>query len=102
MADDERPEKTGRQRRQSMPRAQRWPPLSEELILKWADDHKKRTGQWPTAKSGVIEGSGGENWSGISQALRVGVRTLRGGSSLARLLAAHREYRNRKGLTPYT
>jgi hypothetical protein len=76
------------------------PPLSETKILEWADDHHRQTGAWPTADSGTIPNSGREKWSSIDVALHNGARGLPGGSSLARLLAQHRHYRNRKGLPP--
>ncbi len=44
--------------------------------------------------SGVIPGSQGETWLKVDAALKVGLRELRGGSSLARLLAQHRNVRN--------
>lgn len=79
----------------------RKPPLSEELILSWADDHFERYGQWPTAtKSGVVQANRNEKWSAVDMALRAGVRDLPGGSSLARLLAKKRNVRNKKGLPP--
>jgi hypothetical protein len=77
-------------------------PLTEQTILEWADAHQQRTGEWPTAKSGTIPGSGGENWRAIDMALRAGARTLPDGSSLARLLAQRRGVRNRKALPRLT
>src|SRR5207244_3502144 len=62
------------------------PDLSEEQILAWADSYHKRHGRWPTEPAGLIPRSGGETWSGVDQALRVGLRGLPAGSSLARLL----------------
>src|SRR5262249_9576598 len=41
------------------------PPLTIEQILRWADEHHARTGEWPTAKSGVIPNSGGETWASV-------------------------------------
>jgi hypothetical protein len=79
---------------------QNLPPLTETQILIWADEHHQRTGAWPRAESGVIPDSGGEKWQGVDNALRLGLRGLEGGSSLARLLAQHRGVRNRKGLQP--
>ena len=76
------------------------PPSSEEQILVWADTWHERTGEWPTADSGLIPDSGGEKWRHISEALKVGTRGLSGGSSLARLLAEHRGVRNLKQLPP--
>src|SRR5713226_4030147 len=78
------------------------PPLTEEQILQWADDHHRRTGEWPTQKSGTIPNSGGEKWQAIDTALHLGTRKLTGRSSLARLLARHRGVRNRKQLPPLT
>lgn len=46
----------------------------------------------------IISGRG----TSVNNALQAGRRGLRGGSSLARLLAKHRGVRNRKGLPPYT
>jgi hypothetical protein len=43
-----------------------------------------------------------ETWVNVDQALRQGLRGLRPGSSLARLLAKHRGKRNRKALPRYT
>src|SRR5262249_34461391 len=76
------------------------PPLAEDTILRWADEHQQRTGSWPTSDAGVIPASGGEKWQALDTALRNGARSLPGGSSLAKLLAEHRGVRNRKGLPP--
>jgi superfamily II DNA or RNA helicase len=66
------------------------PRLTIRQILKWADDYRATHGKWPHAKAGRINDSD-ENWSAINLALRVGVRGLPGGSSLARLLAKTRK-----------
>jgi hypothetical protein len=79
---------------------QRLPPLTPDQILTWADAHQQRTGSWPTAASGRIPDVGGETWAAVNVALRIGMRGLPGGSSLARLLAQHRGIRNRKQLPP--
>lgn len=76
--------------------------LTEELILRWADDHHSNQGHWPTAASGRVRADRNENWLAVSMALRAGVRGLAGGSSLARLLARKRNVRNRKGLPALT
>jgi hypothetical protein len=89
-------EALGARNRKDLPR------LSEEQILRWAEEHRQRTGEWPTLQSGSIPHSGGEKWHAIDQALRKGVRGFPGGSSLARLLARHRGVRNRKQLPPLT
>jgi hypothetical protein len=70
------------------------PALSERQILRWADAHFRRTGQWPSMWSGPVGGAAGENWSAIQVALQHGNRGLAGGSSLPRLLAKKRGYRN--------
>jgi hypothetical protein len=68
-----------------------WLPwLTTRQILAWADAHRQRTGRWPTSESGPIPSSGGEKWRLVDHCLRVGSRGLRGGSSLAQLLAARR------------
>jgi hypothetical protein len=77
---------------------QNLPPHNEEQILRWADEHHRQTGKWPTYKSGTIPDSCGETWSAINQSLMKGVRGLSGGSSLARFLALHRDVGNRKNL----
>ncbi len=64
--------------------------LSTSKILRWADAHQRRTGQWPVVRSGSIRGSSGETWTGINLALTYGSRGLPGGDSLARLLARKR------------
>ena len=66
------------------------PPLTVEQILAWADAHHARTGRWPHAKSGPVEGAPGEAWGNIDSALRHGHRCLPGGDTLARLLNRHR------------
>jgi hypothetical protein len=78
------------------------PPLTENAILQWADEHFARHGTWPTQNSGTIPGPHRETWRSINTALTNGTRTLPGGSSLARLLAQRRGVRNRKDLPPYT
>ncbi len=72
--------------------------LRHSQILAWADEHRRRTGRWPKLTSGPVVGTDGEKWSAIERALNVGCRGLRGGSSIARLLAEHRGVRNHMGL----
>lgn len=76
------------------------PPVTVEQILTWADEHRARTGTWPNAASGAIPGARGEKWKGLDRALRLGLRGLPGGSSLARLLADRRGKRHRRELPP--
>jgi hypothetical protein len=77
-------------------------PYTPRQILGWIDDWHERTGSWPKRDSGVIPGSLGETWNKVSTALRVGLRGLPGGSSLARFLEERRGVRNEKHLPPYT
>jgi hypothetical protein len=78
------------------------PNLRLSRILAWADAHRRRTGAWPTARSGRIPGTPGETWSGVDEALRTNRRGLTGGSSLARLLGEHRGLRSRCYPPPLT
>jgi hypothetical protein len=82
--------------------ARRPPTLTISKILGWADAHWRRTGRWPTIEAGLIPATDGEKWRKMDNALRLGLRGLPGGSSLARLLAAKRNVRNVKGLPPLT
>jgi hypothetical protein len=70
------------------------PPLSRKLILRWADRYFRRTGRWPTQRSGSIPESPGDTWAKIDAALKQGSRSLCAGSSLARLLALCRGQRH--------
>jgi hypothetical protein len=68
------------------------PRLTAKQILTWADAYRARTGRWPTCRCSpqLIEGSSGERWFNIDQAMRKGLRGLPGKSSLADVLARHR------------
>jgi len=79
---------------------QRPPSLTIAQILQWADAYFQRTGNWPTARAGVVTEALGENWRKLDNALRYGLRGLPAGSSLARLLAEHRGVRNVGNLPP--
>jgi hypothetical protein len=70
------------------------PPLTEEQILAWADAFHERTGLWPTSKSGPVLDAPGETWTGVTVAMRNGIRGMAGGSSLGLLLAEKRGVRN--------
>lgn len=78
------------------------PAFSVPQILRWADEFHHRHGQWPHMRSGRIPGMDGEDWRKVDSALRIGLRGLQGGSSLARLLAERRGVRNQKDLPPLT
>ena len=76
----------------------RGPRLTIELILEWADEHHRQTGQWPTVHSGLVAGvTPATTWVSTNAALVVGLRGLPGGSSLARVLADHRGVPRRRG-----
>jgi hypothetical protein len=60
------------------------------MILGWADAHRRQTGDWPTKDTGAVLNNPEETWLAVDAALRYGGRGLRGGSSLARLLAKYR------------
>lgn len=70
-----------RKRRKNWPR----PPLTEDQILAWADEHHELKGRWPRKNSGLVPGNWDQRWSGVNTALQKGQRGLQGGSSLARL-----------------
>src|SRR5438552_17115026 len=76
--------------------------LSFAQILQWIKDFHKRTRRWPTIDSGAIFGTPGETWRRVDSALRLGLRGLPGGSSLARLLAEQRGVRNLSCLSQLT
>ena len=70
-------------------------PLTVERILAWADAHHAATGRWPTSwSSGPVRGEPGETWPSLDIALRDGRRGLPGGTTLAHLLAEHRQAPN--------
>ncbi len=81
------------------------PPLTEELILQWADAHFARTGEWPECRNDddnpVIDAPG-ERWDRLSACLMRGQRGLPGGATLAQLLRDKRGKRFIKGLPPLT
>jgi hypothetical protein len=74
------------------------PRLTIKQLLAWADAHRGSTGGWPTSESGPILGTSGETWKAIDHALRLGMRSLPGGSSLSRLLFKQRGVRNIQNL----
>src|SRR5262245_16075517 len=76
------------------------PPLTVKKVTAWARAHRLRTGDWPTAHSGHVVGSNGENWGSIDNLLRDGGRGFPGGSSLSSFLARHCGHRNAKDLPP--
>jgi len=55
-------------------------------VLGWAVAHHRRTGAWPTHKSGVIKESPGDTWLAVDIALRHAIRGFPKKSSLSRIL----------------
>ena len=76
-------------------------PFTVDQILIWADAYKAATGDWPGQKSGPVAGTD-ETWTRVDDALFKGLRGFPGGSSLAKLLADHRDVRNHMDLPPLT
>jgi hypothetical protein len=60
--------------------------LRLQQIEGWARSHQRRTGCWPTCRSGDVMDAPGESWRAIDKVLREGRRGLSGGDSLARLV----------------
>ncbi len=88
--------------RRNVPNRMAKPSLNQAAILRWADAHRRRTGQWPNSKTGPVTDALHETWKGIDQALRQGWRGLPRGPSLAQLLADRRRARNRASLPRLT
>jgi len=80
----------------------RHPPLTVQQILAWADDHHAQTGSWPITTTGPVLANPKETWRNVDIALRIGLRKLPGGSSLANLLATERGVRNVQDLPRLT
>jgi hypothetical protein len=66
------------------------PRLTLKQIRAWARAHRDRTGKWPSDVSGPIAEAPGETWKAVQMALVLGLRGLKGGLSLARLLGRGR------------
>lgn len=67
------------------------PRLKCAEILKWAKSFRRKTGAWPTRRTKLAADSHGTTWSAINAALRLGLRGLEGGSSLAKLIEGRRD-----------
>jgi hypothetical protein len=72
------------------------PPLSEALILAWADAYFARTGFRPHKEAGDVAGVPGQTWAAANTALVEGYRGLPGGDSLRELLRRHRPHMKRR------
>jgi len=93
----------GTQRRRGKSPSPRYPALTNEMVLAWADAHRVATGRWPTQNSGPVRGAPfAMLWASVNVALMKGSRSLPEGSSLARLLSAHRGRRNKNDLPRLT
>ncbi len=65
------------------------PALTKDQICDWIVYHQEKTGKWPCQESGEVFNAPGETWKGINHALRLGMRGLPAGSSLARFITEH-------------
>lgn len=74
-------------------------PLDIHEILIWIEAYHHRHGRWPTIYSGKIRGSLHETWSNVDAALKLGLRGLEGGSSLAGGEMEHHQFPATKGAT---
>jgi hypothetical protein len=78
------------------------PELQVWQIVLWAKAHHARTGRWPGQHAGPVVEAPGETWRAIESALRLGLRGLPGGSSVAQVLTEYCHARNTKRLPPLT
>jgi hypothetical protein len=78
------------------------PDLTLAQFLAWADRFPEETGSRPNRDSGRVPGAPGETWDALDSALRVGIRGLKGGDSLPRLLARRRRVCNNADLPRLT
>jgi len=60
--------------------------LTYKQIRGWANEHRRRTGAFPSVLDGPIVGTNDQSWARINTALREGLRGLPGGNSLSQLL----------------
>lgn len=84
-----------------MARHARKRPIAVDEILRWADAHHRRTGQWPSNHSGAIPELPGMSWLLIDDLLRKAKRGLPR-TTLAQLLSERRGRRNIHGLPKLT
>lgn len=88
--------------RQRRHHSARHDPLSVEQILAWADAFHLQNARWPAPLSGPIPGTRDETWTSVDRALRLGMRGLEGGSSVALLLEKRRGLRHARHRPPFT
>jgi hypothetical protein len=72
--------------------------FTKAQVLAWADAWRRRTGRYPTQRSGAIQPGARLTWKAVELSLRHGGHGLPGGSSLAQLLAERRGVRNQARL----
>ena len=65
------------------------PRLSKRRVLQWAKAYHEVVGSWPTYRSEFNPASPDDTWSAIDEALRQGLRGLKGGLTIAKLLRKH-------------
>jgi len=70
--------------------ASRKPHIRVKQILAWADEHRKRTGEWPKNRRESIGAVPWITWGQLSHALRAGHWGFRRGTTLRRLLEKYR------------
>ena len=75
--------------------------LTFDQILNWCDAFHTREKRWPTRRDGT-NGLPNTSWAALNAALQKGARGLPGGSSLPKLLLAHRGVRHHLYLPPLT
>jgi hypothetical protein len=92
---------TRRRPKRPSPRLLR-PPLTTAKVLAWAEDFHSRSGRWPKTTDGTVPADRNEKWLNVDMCLRLGLRGLPGGDSLARLLARERGVRNVRALPKLT
>ncbi len=72
------------------------PRLDLQQVRAMARAHRRRTGAWPHHYSGTIPHSHGLTWEALDNALRLGLRGLPGGTSLAKLFGDRRKRKFRR------
>jgi len=72
------------------------PKLSLPLILKWVDEHKNATNEYPDAHSGPVNQQLGETWATVAAAMARGSRGLPRATSLPAFLRENNRSRARK------
>jgi hypothetical protein len=61
------------------------PKLTLRQVRYWAEAHYRRTGHWPSVKSGAIVEAPGETWAGVNSSLNMARRGIPVATTLSRL-----------------